>query len=332
VLRALLAGGDGIPLLGREVARFQAPVANHTLLPRDAAVVELSFDAPATLDEGALPLRITARLRHRSRTLELQRAACADSKTSWGRAFAAIDPLDPCAPQPITEVARTEVLIGRPQPAHDGGPAGWRRLLDHAYGLQHAVQERLDEARPSLERALAELSTSGSPRDRAAVMIALAHLEAYEGRTAEALRTIDGAAALLPGHPALASLRGEALAQVWRWAEAVAPLDEAARAAPRDDAAWSRLAVALGSRGGDDRATLTAAATGLALQPRDPDLLRVEALALGALSDPSAPAALAAYEAFRPADVIPRVKAACSAKVPGCALERNPVHAHRMRQ
>ena len=28
---------------------------------------------------------------------------------------------------------------------------------------------------------------------------------------------------------------------------------------------------------------------------------------------------------------IPGVKAACSAKVPGCALERNPVHVHRMR-
>ena len=151
------------------------------------------------------------------------------------------------------------------------------------------------------------------------MLAALAHLEAYEGRTGEALRQIDLASSLLPGHPALASLRGEALSLVWRWADAVPPLDEAARAAPRDDAAWSRLAVALGSRGGDDRAALSAAATGLAIQPRDPDLLRVEALALGAQGDPSAPSAMAAYDAFRP-----RTRSrACrgrSAGVRGCCL------------
>jgi predicted Zn-dependent protease len=152
------------------------------------------------------------------------------------------------------------------------------------------------------------------------------------GRTDAALRQLDRAEALAPGHPALASLRGEALAQVWRWSEAVPPLEEAARAAPRDDAAWMGLAVALGSRGGDDRAALAAAARGLALQPRDPDMLRVQALALGALADPGASAALRAYDAFRPADAIPRVRAACSANVPGCALERSPVHVHRMRQ
>lgn len=342
VLRALLAGGDGVPLFGREVNHFEATVANHTIAPRDAEVVELAFDAPAVLDEGALPLRVTARLRHRSRSLDLQRAACADMGTPWGRAFAAEGGPDACALQPVTEIARTEVLLGGPPATRPDKPANWRRLLDHARGLEHAVQERLDEARPSLERALAEVTPSpwgappnpraGSPRDRAAVILAIAHLEAYEGRTAEALRRIDEAAALAPGHSALASLRGEALALVWRWPEAVPALDEAARAAARDDAAWARLAMALGSRGGDPRASLAAAVSGLALQPRDPDLLRVEALALGALGDPSAAGVLAAYDAFRPADAVPRVRAACSAHTPGCALERNPVHVHRMRQ
>jgi tetratricopeptide (TPR) repeat protein len=329
VLRTVVAGGDGVPRLGREIFHFQAPVANHTIPPRDAAVVELSFDAPASLDEAALPLRVTARLRHRTRTLEVQRAACADMKTRWGRAYAAVDPVDPCVPQPVTEIARAEVLLGGSARHVETAPL-WTRLLDHAYGLQHAVQERLDEARPSLERALAELDAA--PREKAAVILAIAHLEAYEGRTGEALRQIDRAAALVPGHPAIQSLRGEALSLVWRWADAVPPLDEAARAAPRDDAAWSRLAMALGSRGGDDGAALAAARAGLLLQPRDPDLIRVEALALGALGDPAAAAARAAYDAFRPADAIPRVRSACSAGVPGCALERNPVHVHRMRQ
>jgi tetratricopeptide (TPR) repeat protein len=332
VLRALLVGEDGAPLFAREVNRFQAVAANHSIGPRDAAVVELRFDAPAVLT-SALPLRVTARLRHRSRSLELQRAACADSKTPWGRAFAAADgPQDACKAQPVTEIARSEVLLGAPVTPKPGDPPAWRRLYDHALGLSHAVQERIGEARPSLEKALAEVEASGTPREQAMVLWALGSLSAHEGRPDEALRLADRAALLLPGHPALAALRGEALAQVWRWAEAVPPLDEAARAAPGDDAAWTRLAVALGSRGGDDRASLDAALHGLALQPRDADLLRVEALALGALRDRGAAAAEAAYDTYRPADAIPGVKARCSMKVPGCATERNPVHVHLMRQ
>ena len=331
VLRALVVGDDGAPLFGREVNRFRAVAANHTIPPRDAAVVELAFDAPASLD-GALPLRVIARLRHRSRSLDLQRIACADSKTPWGRAFAAADgKQDACAPQPVTEIARSEVWIGAGSPAPAADPPAWRRLRDHALGLSHAVQERLDEARPSLDRALAEVEAGGAPRERAMVTWALGWLEAHEGRTEDALRRADRAEALLPGHPAIPALRGEALSLVWRWAEAVPPLEQAAKAAPGDDGAWMRLSIALGSRGGDARATLGAALAGLKLQPRDPDLLRVEALALGALRDHRAAAAEAAYDAFRPADAIPGLKARCGTNVPGCALERNPVHAHRMR-
>jgi predicted Zn-dependent protease len=164
------------------------------------------------------------------------------------------------------------------------------------------------------------------------VVWALGWLEAHEGRTEDALRLADRAGALLPGHPAPDALRGEALSLVWRWAEAVPPLERAVRAAPRDDGAWVRLAVALGSRGGDEQAALEAALSGLRLQPRDADLLRVEALARRALRDPEAAQVEAAYDTYRPADAIPQVKARCSMKVPGCALERTPVHAHRMRQ
>ena len=62
-------------------------------------------------------------------------------------------------------------------------------------------------------------------------------------------------------------------------------------------------------------------------------MLRVEALALAALGDASqAKRAEAAYEEIRPSDTVPRIRAACSAGVPGCALERTGVHVHRMRQ
>lgn len=332
VLKAWMVGGDGVPLGGREINRFAAVAVNHTIPPRDAMVVELSFDAPEDLS-SALPLKVTARLRHRSRTLDLQRLACADAKAPWGKAFAAADrDHDPCKPQPVTEIARSEVFLGAGSPPSASRAPAWRRLYDHALGLSHAVQERIDEARPSLVKALAEVTATGTPREQAMVTWSLGWLEAHEGRTGEALRQADRAEALLPGHPAIAALRGEALALVWRFREAVGPLDTAARAAPRDDGGWARLGIALGSRGGDDRGTLAAALSGLKLSPRSPDLLRVEALALRALRDPGAAAAEAAYDAFRPADAIPGVKARCSMSVPGCALERSPVHAHRMRQ
>jgi hypothetical protein len=342
VLRALVADDDGKPLLTRETHRFRTIVYNHTIAPRDAEVAEYAFDVPSSLSLASLPLRVEAKLRHRTRDLALQRAVCAEAKTARGRAFAAATQvraagdarralLDPCAPQPVTELARAEAWIGegsasKPRSAR---PA-WRRLYDHALALEHDVQERLEDARPSLEVALAEVEKTGSDGERAMVLAALAWLPAHEGRTADALAQIDGAERFAPGHPALAALRGSALEQVWRWTEAAAPLRTAAAAAPLDDGIAARLAVALGSAG-EHGAALTEAVRGLALSPRDPDLLRVQALSLRALGAPEADAAQEAYLAHRLADDAPEIRTACSAHVPGCALERIPVHLHVLR-
>jgi predicted Zn-dependent protease len=148
----------------------------------------------------------------------------------------------------------------------------------------------------------------------------------------EAIAWVDRAALLTPDHPALAAIRGEALTAVWRFREAIAPLARVAEAAPRDDTAWTALALARGSAG-DDLGALDAAHRGLAIQPRDQDLLRVQALSLRALGAPEDEvlAAQRAYLAYRPADAIPRVKAKCSKAVPGCANERSPVHVHELR-
>jgi hypothetical protein len=344
VLRAVVAGDDGMPLLTRETHRFRAVVYNHTIAPRDAEVAEYAFDVPTSLGRAAMPLRVLAKLRHRSHDLALQRATCDDAKSPRGRAFEATrarggKALDPCVRQPVTELARAEAWIGegaselagsgnqRPSPR----PA-WRRLFDHGLAEQHNVQERLSEGRPSLEQALHEVVISGTDAERAMVLAALAWLPAHEGRTTDAMERIEGAERLAPGHPALASLRGAALEQVWRWDEALGPLRAAAAAAPRDDAVAARLAVALGSAG-DDSGALEAARRGLMLSPRDADLLRVQALATRALAGPAseADAAERAYLDCRPADEGPEIRSACAASVPGCALERIPVHVHVMR-
>lgn len=135
----------------------------------------------------------------------------------------------------------------------------------------------------------------------------------------------------MPGHPAIAASRGRALAQVWRWEEAAPHFEAAALGAPLDDTLWAALAVARGSAG-DASGALEAARRGLALTPRQPDLLRSQAIALHRL-DPGSTSALAADEqhlAHRIADVAPELRSRCSAHVPGCARERKPVHVHEL--
>lgn len=336
-LRALVAGDDGMPLLERQTHKFRAVVFNHTLAPRDAAVVEFAFDVPQALAKEALPLRVHARLRHRTRNIDVWRAACADAESPRGRAFrafAARSDLNPCAPQPVTDIAEAEVWLGEGWEARQKGPArpAWRRLYEHGLGLLGALQERLDEARPSLYRALEEVSASGSALEKAMVLAALADVSARQGRVDEALDWAAKAEPFAPGHPALAHIRGRAMALVWRWPEASLALTPAAEAAPGDDYGWVALAVARGSAG-DLAGSLAASARGLAVQPRDHDLLRVQALALDKLEAPEdrASAAFEAWRAVQVADEIPRVRARCSAKVSGCANERNPVHTHAMR-
>jgi tetratricopeptide (TPR) repeat protein len=336
-LRAVQGDEHGTPLLLRQTNRFRAPVFNHTIAPRDAEVVRFRFEVPASLVASQLPLHVTARLRHRSRDLALYRAACADAKTSRGASFEGEvtrrtgGPMDPCVTEPVTEIATSEVELGPGASAASGGMSPWRRLYDHGLGMLHALQEDVESARPSLERAL-EVLPPGADRERAMVLDALAEVSIREGRTDEALARLGEAGALVPDHPAIPHARGAALGNVWRWKEATAPLHEAALASPVDDVLWSHLAVAYGSAD-DPRAALDATTHGLALTPRDADMLRVQALALERLGASPEDVAQArdAFARWRPPDEAPAVKNGCSRQLPWCALERIPVHVHPMR-
>ena len=336
-LRAVQGDEHGTPLLQRETQRFRAPVFNHTIAPRDAEVVRFRCEVPASLTASQLPLHVTARLRHRSRDLALARAACADAKTSRGAAFAREvtrrtgGPMDPCVAEPVTEVATSEVELGAGAAVRPGAMPTWRRLYDHGLGMLHALQEDVESARPSLERAL-EVLPLGAAREQAMVLDALAEVSIREGRTDEALRRLDAAEVLVPDHPAIPHARGAALGNVWRWKEATIPLREAALATPLDDGLWSHLAVAYGSAD-DPRAALDATTHGLALTPRDADMLRVQALALERLgaSPEDVTRARDAFARWRPPDDAPAIKNGCSRQFPWCAIERLPVHVHPMR-
>jgi tetratricopeptide (TPR) repeat protein len=336
ILRALQADENGTPVLVRETDRFRTAVFNHTVAPRDAEVVRYRLEVPSSLAAITMPLRVTARLRHRSRNLALARAVCEDAKTPRGQAFAretaarSAPAFDPCVREPVTETARGEVWIGANAEARPRASAlpDWKRLYDHALGLLHALQEDVGGARASLERAL-QLVSLGPDRERAMLLHALAEVAVREGRTDEALGLLDQAEKLLPEHPAIAHARGEALGGVWRWKEAEAPLREAAEASPLDDGLWSHLAVAYGSAG-DAADALGAAKRGLALTPRDWDMLRVQALALDRLSAPpdEAEQARTAFARWSPPDDAPGIKSACARAFAWCALERIPGHVH----
>jgi hypothetical protein len=370
VLASYMARADGTRLDVRETHEFAAGVWNNTLAPRDAAVVGYGFRAPDSASR--YPLKVTARLRHRTRNVELQRAACADTKSERGRSFGQVGlrkvarAIDACKMQPITDVARSEVFFsagGVPppvspaelgslraprsatptagpttSPARVGGEtreAAFQRRLAYGLGLSHALQERLDDARAPLAAAL---ELAATPRERAMALGAMATIASKQGRTDETFAVAERAdaaarAAGIPAPVAMQRVRAEVFSATWRLAEAAPLFLDVALRSPRDDTAWAAAAVTFGGAGASFEA-LEATRRGLAVQPRDGDMLRVQALALvGLRADAHVlEAAEAAFLERRTPDTAPLVRGKCSANVPGCANERIPVHVHSMRQ
>lgn len=340
VLSSYMAKADGSRLTVRETHEFRANVFNHTIAPRDAAVVGFGFVAPA--DDAAYPLEVRARLRHRSRVLPLQRAACADTRSERGRSFGRVGiqkvarAIDGCKAQPVTDLARTQARLSTsaaPVPARADEPreVAFGRRFAYALGLSHALQEHLDDARTPAAAAHALAST---PRERAMVAGLVALVAAREGRVDETFEAAARADAALGARtPAMQRARGEVLASTWKLAEAAPLFLDAATKAPGDDSAWALAATSFGGAG-DVFAALDAARRGLSVQPRDGDMLRVQALALPfvAADRATAQAAEAAFLERRTPDDAPAIRGRCSAKVPGCANERIPVHVHAMRQ
>lgn len=330
VLRSFTVGEGGVPMFTRETHKFRAAVYNSTLAPREVSVVQYGLTIP---EKAALPIQVVATLRHRNKNLILQEATCNDMKDERIQAFAKAtleargEMLDPCAPQPITDIAEAKLTLGgeaTSQPVAED----WQKFYEHGLGMIRALQERVGEGRPSLEKALSLLSPE-QHKERAMVMTAFASLAVRQGRLEEALEWLDKAEKEEPKHPAIAYVRGDAYSQVWRWKLAIAPFQEATKATPKDPQAWVKLAIAAGSADVSDIA-LYAAQQGLKLEPRNPDLLRVQALALKSFMSPLADPAMEAYLENRVLDTAPGMRGACSMKVDNCALERSPVHEHEM--
>ena len=204
-------------------------------------------------------------------------------------------------------------------------------MYEHGMALTQVVGERLDEARVVLEAALAKLPvTPATARPRAMILAQLGWVASKQGRASDALDAVAAARALLPPpHPGvLDAVAADALARVWKWQEALVPARAAVAKAPLNAAAWATLARILAS-GGDDRAALAAARKGLALSPRDPDLLRSQATCLRSLgAEALAEQALAAYDRFRAPDELAALRIRCAGQSERCAREREAGHTH----
>jgi hypothetical protein len=335
-LRVGVVDEHGTIQSAREVEQFRAVAFDHTIGPRDAVIVRYAVELPG---DAVGPLQLEARLLHRSRTLELADETCRQSKTREGRAFLQATErmtgtrLDPCGELPVTEISRFAVTLdgGSAQPSPDARP-DHERLWELGLALSHQVQERLPEAREALvaaEQALARATLPEQERDaaEARIVAALGGVAARQGRVDEALELADRVAKLRPDHPYPHLLRGRALARVWRWEQAVPHLELAFAASPGSPTLAGELATALGSAGIHRRA-LEVAASALIRRPRDATLLRVQALALRALGDPRADAALEAYYEHREPDDQPHLSSDCGERDPNCARERVPVHMH----
>jgi len=341
VLRAVILDDGGQPVLARETERFRTTVVNHTIAPRDAAVVRYALDLPKASRlrsggkafDGEKPLRFEARLRHRTRSLAVQDASCAQSGESLAydvglvKSYAFVKPLDPCKAQPIIDIAVASSELGPGASARDAS-----KDFDRAYawgqGSLHMLLEDLDEARGPL---LIADHAARNPTEHAMALALLGQLAAKEGRTDEAFAHLADAERAIGPHPFFDRIRGEVLASVWRNDEAAPYTCNAAGDVLRDDGLYSELAVALGSVRKAPYA-LEAARYALALQPRDEGALRVQALSLESMGAPIEEVRRAkdAWLARRSPDDGASIKARCSATVSGCAAERNPVRMHPM--
>jgi hypothetical protein len=330
VLRTLVVDDHGVVLEQHEMAKFRAQVATQTIAPREAQAVRYGFDVPANL---AQPLTVTARLRHRSRSLHMQDEACRAAREPAGAAFLAGArgardvTLDPCKPQPITLVAETRIELGDGAHVTTARPA-WERAYELGMALAATIVTRLDEARAVLEIARA---SAPDARARAMVAVQLAWVASRQNRVDDALALVREARELLgTDPPVMAAVIADAYARANRWSEAVAPAKSCTERAPKNAAAWAlyaRVLVAVGDHG----TALAAAGRGLELAPRDADLLRSQATALAALKDPSARAAQDAYVRFRQPDDAAVLRIRCAQKSASCWRDRNPVHTFELR-
>ncbi len=341
VLHARLASDSGDRQEDHSVSHFRTPVYDHTIKPRDAAVVRYVFDVSA---DKPRTLNVRSRIRHRRLTPDILAEACEFSKTEQGtlykehtRTHRGKAP-DPCITQPIIEIAESTMqILVNPDGSteivkHSSELPDWRRHYRHGLGLLHHVQENLEQTRQAFTRAQ-KLAPSEDTRAHAMILQGLGMVSARQGRTREAIELFEQSDALVSGHASNAYNSGQAYMRVWKFEQA-AEAFERASASIEDPRIMRRWAIALGSKSLHEEA-LGVAQRGLTKEPRDPDLLRSQMLAyrnLDGASDEVKQLTTDVYDVYKRDTRAPHVRDQCSRTDPVCRAERTPIGVRRMLQ
>lgn len=334
-LRVLLLDEEGEGEESHAVAHFRTPVYNHTITPRNAALVRYAFTLPDDLDADSFPLEIHVKLRHRRLTEAFAEASCKAAKTERGQAFVAatkeqlgVAP-DPCVDQPVFDMETANATVRTDGFELPDKPA-WKRWFERGLALQASLSERLFEAHDSFDRALAAIGEHGDDHHRAMALVGKAQVFARQGSQQKAIELFDRAEELVGEHPAIFFGRGKAYARVWRFDKAVSEFEKASKLVD-DDRVWRKLAQGQGSLS-RAAASIIAARNGLTLEPRDPDLLRSQMLALQSLEVPSewVDRALDAFDNFKRDEDAHLIQAKCADRSEICRNERIQVHAHEL--
>ncbi len=145
------------------------------------------------------------------------------------------------------------------------------------------------------------------------------------GRSQEAFDQFGFAEKLIGEHPAIHYARGTTLQRVFKTKEASEWFQKAA-ALQEDDRILRGLATAHGSAQ-DMYNSLLAAQKGLAIEPRDPDLLRNQMVAFRALKKDSdeAKAATEVFGEFQHDTLAPHIHNKCADRDPACKQGRLPI-------
>ncbi|QDG52849.1 hypothetical protein FIV42_19485 [Persicimonas caeni] len=334
-LRVLLLDEEGKDEEIHAVAHFRTPVYNHTITPRDAALVRYTFALPESLEADAFPLEIHVKLRHRRLTKAFAQASCKAASSERGQQFLAATKIqlgrapDPCVEQPIFDMETARATVRKDGFDLPEKPA-WKRWFERGLALQSTLSERLYEAHDSFDRALSSIGEHGDDHHRAMALVGKAQVFARQGSHQKAIDLFDAAEKLVGEHPAIFFGRGKAYARVWRFDKAVEEFDKAAQRVD-DDRVWRKLAQGQGSLS-RAAASILAARSGLTLEPRDPDLLRSQMLALQALDAPAdwVEEALAAFDRFKRDEDAHLIQAKCADRSAICRNERIQVHAHEL--
>ena len=326
-LRATMASPKGEIVKGHQVAQFRTSIFNRTIAPRDTRVARFQW----TLNEApSFPLKIKTRLRHRRLDRSLFDAACTESKSARGKEYIKGTKkynsltMDPCRPQPVIEIDEDQLVVASSySPAMD-----WKSHYHRGLGLLKQVQEGLEEAEDALLFAR-KAASKAEKIDRARIEFILAKVLSRQGRSEAAMDAFDACEKLMGEHTAIDFARGLTQQRTFHNDEAVKWFKKAA-AKTSDDRIFRQLAISQGSIMHADEA-LKASQSGLAIEPRDPHLLRSQMLALRKKDKKQAKIAFDAFSTYKRDESEGKIRKKCIGDSEECRIARQPIPVIPMR-